>query len=155
MDEELKRNLTATYTWMRGPFMLLFLVIYGLAEGIWFLIALFQFIHTLFTGKPSDPLLDFSENLCAYIYEILLYVSYSSDERPFPFSPWPNERTSYAAERVSPVEEEPVEPAEGTEVRDDVQPGKEDPWDGSGKQDDEQTDKEDLPSERSGKQDES
>lgn len=125
MDEDLRHNLTATDTWVRGLFMLLFMIIYGFAKGIWYLIVLFQFVHTLLTGKPSGPLLDFSENLCAYLYEILLYVSFNSHERPYPFAPWPTERAGYEDEQASTAKEEAGEPAEGTSEMGDEQPEKE------------------------------
>jgi len=121
MDKQLKQNLKAENTWVRGFFMVLFLIIYGISEGIWFLIVLFQFIHTLFTSKPSDPLLDFSENLCAYLYETLLYVSFNSDERPFPFAPWPGEQAGYSTRDVDEVEEE-YNVTEGTDQQDREQP---------------------------------
>lgn len=126
MDEDLKQNLKAGNTWMRGFFMVLFVVIYGIAEGIWFLIVVFQFVHTLITRKPSDPLLDFSEHLCAYLYETLLYVSFNTDERPFPFAPWPGEQADYSTEQVDSVADEAHESAEGTSQQDDEQPESED-----------------------------
>ena len=122
MDEDLRKNLTSAGTWVRGVFMVLFAIVYGVAIGVLFLIIPFQFCHTLFVGKPSDPLLDFSENLCAYLYEILLYVSFNSDERPFPFAPWPNERARYAEEPVSAANEETNDPVEGTDQQGDDEP---------------------------------
>jgi hypothetical protein len=91
MSDQLKESLTRSSTWMRGVFMLLFVVIYGFAEAIWFLVVVFQFVHALVTGKPNLSLMEFSENLCAYIYEILLFLSFNTEERPFPFAPWPAE----------------------------------------------------------------
>lgn len=122
MDEELRKNLTAADTWVRGVFMVLFAIVYGVAIGVLFLVIPFQFCHTLFVGKPSDPLLDFSENLCAYVYEILLYVSFNSDERPFPFAPWPSERTGYAEEPVIVANEQTKDPVEGTDQKGDDEP---------------------------------
>ena len=112
MRESLRQNLTATDTWVRGLFMLLFMIIYGVAKSVWYLIVLFQFIHTLFKGKPNDPLLDFSENLCAYLYEILLYVSFSSHDLPFPFAPWPSEGVGYVYEEFETAETESADEGE-------------------------------------------
>lgn len=126
MDENLRKNLTATDTWVRGLFMVLFLIAYGAAKAVLYLIVFFQFFHTLLTGKPNNPLLDFSENLCAYLYEILLYISFNSNDLPFPFATWPNERGGYEAEQVIVTDAEESEPAEGTDDMDDEQPEKED-----------------------------
>ena len=85
MDRHLKQNLTATETWVRGLYMLLFLIVYNVAEAVLLLIVVFQFIHNLVTRKSNGPLLDFSDNLCAYLYEIWLYLSFNSNALPFPF----------------------------------------------------------------------
>jgi hypothetical protein len=37
----------------------------------------------------NPRLVEFAPGLSRYIYEILRYVTYESDERPFPFSDWP------------------------------------------------------------------
>ena len=91
MDDELKDNVKSPSTWRRGLFMVLFFVFYGFGEALLFLIVVFQFLHSLIAGDRNEALLEFSENLCAYLYEIMLYVSYNSEERPFPFAPWPSE----------------------------------------------------------------
>ena len=93
---------------------------------LFYLIVIFQFFHTLLTRKPNTPVLDFSENLCAYLYEILLYLSFNSHELPFPFTDWPNERDELVGEQAIATEAEvvepavaPVEPAEETVDSDD------------------------------------
>ena len=91
MDDELKDNVKSPSTWRRGLFMVLFFVFYGFGEALLFLIVVFQFLHSLIAGDRNEALLEFSENLCAYLYEIMLYVTYNSEERPFPFAPWPSE----------------------------------------------------------------
>ena len=91
MDDELKDNVKSPSTWRRGFFMALFFVFYGVGEALLFLIVLFQFLHSLIAGSRNDVLLEFSENLCTYLYEVMLYVTYNAEERPFPFAPWPNE----------------------------------------------------------------
>jgi len=113
MDKELKQNLTATDTWVRALFMLLFLFVYGVAKAVFYLIVIFQFFHALITRHANDSLLDFSENLCAYLYEILLYLAFNSHDLPFPFADWPNERGQYEGESASVTEKaaEPEEPA--------------------------------------------
>ena len=112
MDQDLKQNLTATDTWVRGLFMILFLIVYGVAKAVLYLIVFFQFFHTLLTGKPNSPVLEFSENLCAYLYEILLYISFNSNEMPFPFAPWPDEGDDDEDEHVSIAEVKADEPEE-------------------------------------------
>ena len=72
--------------WLRGLFMLLFVVFYNVAEALALLVALFQFLHTLVTGTRNERLLDFGEYLSRYIYDVMAYLTYQSEDRPFPFS---------------------------------------------------------------------
>ena len=125
MDKDLKQNLTATDTWVRGLYILLFLVVYSVVEALFLLIVVFQFLHTLLTRRTNEPLLDFSENLCAYLYEIWLYMSFNSNDLPFPFGDWPNEGAHYVLDEDDDDDEEDfAEPvvvvgAEATEVADE------------------------------------
>jgi hypothetical protein len=102
MDKETRLNLTASDTWIRGIFMLFFIIVYSLAIGIWYL--------------PSNAVLDFSESLSAYIYEILLYVSFSSQDRPFPFGPWPGEQDNYIDEQPGVTDDIADEVSDETDI---------------------------------------
>lgn len=94
MDPQLKENVTARSTWTRGAFTLLFVIIYYFAFFLVLGIVLFQFVLTLLTGKNNDQLLRFGQSLAAFIQQALLYITYNSEEKPFPFGPWPEERGS-------------------------------------------------------------
>ena len=85
----LKENLRARATWMRGFYLILFVIIYGIAEFLIMAIMLFQFLSTLFVRRTNEPLVKFGGSLSVYIYEIMLYLTYGSDDRPFPFREWP------------------------------------------------------------------
>ena len=82
-------HLQDAETWKRGFFMMVFVIIYTAAEVVVFGIVVFQFFSRLFTGELNSRLVEFAPGLSRYIYEILTYVTYESDERPFPFSDWP------------------------------------------------------------------
>ena len=90
MDNEIKSSLTATDTWMRGLYMLLFTVIYSVTESVLGLIVVFQFIHVLFSRDTNERLLDFSSDLSVYIYQILQFLTFNSEAKPYPFAVWPN-----------------------------------------------------------------
>ncbi|MDH3973687.1 MAG: DUF4389 domain-containing protein [Deltaproteobacteria bacterium] len=89
MDEKLKENIKSQSTWMRGLYMLLFALIYSIAEIVVLFIAVFQFVLTLFTGKVNERLLNFSGSLSTFIYQTMLFFMFNSEEKPYPFSPWP------------------------------------------------------------------
>ena len=45
----------------------------------------------LFTGKVNPELREVGQSLARYIYENIRYLTYNTDERPFPFGrPWPS-----------------------------------------------------------------
>ena len=87
----LKKNLRAGDTWIRGFYLILFLIIAGIVEALIVAIMLFQFLSTLFVRKTNDPLVKFARSLSAYVYEIALYITYGGSERPFPFKDWPTD----------------------------------------------------------------
>ncbi|MDZ7842434.1 MAG: DUF4389 domain-containing protein [Gammaproteobacteria bacterium] len=75
--------------WMRGLFMLLFGIIYSIAEIVVVLLVVFQFFCVLITGGKNARVLDLGRGLSTYVYEILLFETFNSERRPFPFSEWP------------------------------------------------------------------
>ena len=89
MDEELKDNLTSQEAWTRGLFMLLFFVLLELAKVVAGMVAVLQFLFTIFTTRTNENLLDFGASLAAYIHQAWSYLTYNTETRPFPFSPWP------------------------------------------------------------------
>jgi hypothetical protein len=89
MDPELKDSLTASETWIRGFYILLFTIIYSVAEIVLVAIVIFQFLMTLLTRQTNDRLLDLGDDLSIFQYQILQFATYNSDEKPFPFGPWP------------------------------------------------------------------
>ena len=89
MDEQIKSNLLSSKHWLRLVFMLLFTGLLQLAILVmWFVVAL-QFIFSLITGNDNRKLRDFGHGLSTFIYQSLQFLSYNSDEKPFPFSDWP------------------------------------------------------------------
>jgi hypothetical protein len=91
MKEETKENLKNTNTWLRFVFMILFIIFFNFAEMLLMLIVAFQFIVSLIAGSPNERVKPFSRQLSRYIYEVLLFLSYNTEEKPFPFSDWPGE----------------------------------------------------------------
>jgi hypothetical protein len=89
MSEKLKKQLMVTDKWLRALFMVLFIIISWIAKIIVGIIALFQFIYTLFTGNPLQTLMPFSDSLAQYIFQIINFLTYVSEEKPFPFTHWP------------------------------------------------------------------
>lgn len=91
MDDELKTNLKSKSIWKRGFLMLLFAIFYGVAELVLAVLALFQFGCALITGAPNENVTRFGYTLGRYIFEITQFVTFNTDDRPFPFSDWPEQ----------------------------------------------------------------
>ena len=90
MDNEVKENIKKRSTWVRLLYMLLFVILYGVAEVVITAVVLFQIVVNLFTGESNERVLLFGNQLSRYVYEILLYLTYNSENLPFPFSEWPS-----------------------------------------------------------------
>ena len=84
-----KENVKNPDVWLRGLFILIFGVILYFAVILVWLVVIFQFVTKLVTGDLNRQLADFSGGLSRYISQILGYVTFQSDDKPFPFSPWP------------------------------------------------------------------
>jgi hypothetical protein len=90
MENELKQNLRSRTTWLRALYMLLFTVFYGVAEIVITAVVLFQLLSVLFTGDTNWRLLTLGQNLSTYVYQIMLFLTFNSDEHPYPFGDWPD-----------------------------------------------------------------
>ena len=90
MNETTKATLTNLDTWKRGLFMLLFALISGVAKLIVGLVAVFQFITLLFKGHVNESVLPFGQNLSTYLYQITLFLTFKTNEMPFPFHDFPD-----------------------------------------------------------------
>jgi hypothetical protein len=86
---DIVQNLKSPIFWKRFLYMMLFIIAYILAEvTVWAVIA-FLIFYTLFTGNSNERAVTFSRQTSAYIYHLLLYLTYNTEERPFPFTDWP------------------------------------------------------------------
>lgn len=89
MNEDLKHNLTRIETWQRLLYFILFVVIYSIAEIVLATVTVLQFGFVLITGRRNANLLDFGASLTRFMYDVLRYFTFNSDDVPFPFQPWP------------------------------------------------------------------
>ncbi len=89
MDEELKQNLQKKSTWMRALYMVLFAFIFGVVEIILSVVVVFQFIMSLLTGGTNEQLVKLGQSLGTYLYQITLFLTFNSDDYPYPFNAWP------------------------------------------------------------------
>jgi hypothetical protein len=86
-----KLELKTKDKWIRGIYMILFLLIQCIARFLIYVVLLFQFI-VLFFDKPNKMLLKLGKSLSVYSYQIFLYLTYNTEVKPYPFSDWPEEK---------------------------------------------------------------
>ena len=91
MSGNIKENVARRSIWLRLVFMIVLSVAFNVAEFITFAVVAFQFLSSLFTGQPNDRLTRFGRNLARYLQQIIVYMTFATEEKPFPFTPWPDE----------------------------------------------------------------
>ena len=81
---------TARDVWMRGLFMFLFMIAFGL--GVWLLnfLAIVQFLWLLFAREPNQLIARFGNSLSVWLAEIGRFLTAATEDKPFPWRPWPN-----------------------------------------------------------------
>jgi hypothetical protein len=116
VDTETKTHLKRQSTWMRLLYTILFAIIFNIAEFVVVVIFAIQFLSKLFTGRVNEQLQGLGQNVGAYVYEIILFFTFHSDDMPYPFSPWPSAAPSAkpAAKSRAPRKRKtpPAKPAE-------------------------------------------
>jgi hypothetical protein len=99
-----KENAKNVDTWLRGLFIIIFGVIFYVLYFVIWVLVVFQFLTKVVTGNLNENLSHFSESLTSFAFQILLYITFQSEERPFPFSPWPK---GEGAALPEPTDEKP------------------------------------------------
>ena len=74
---------------IKGRNVLLFLFAFAVCRFLLYIIVLVQFLFDLISGEPNNRLCQFSSEFKDYIAEVVAFVTYQSDTKPFPFSDWP------------------------------------------------------------------
>ena len=89
---DLEKNVLARSTWIRLLYMIVFAFIYGLSRLVTAAVIAIQFFHVLFTGETNAQLKTFGHSLAIYSFEIVDYMTFNTETRPFPLgSDWPSE----------------------------------------------------------------
>jgi len=89
-NEQIKSNLTSSKHWLRLVFMLVFAAVLQLASIVMWILVIAQFIFSLITGEDNTNLRKFGHSLSIYIFATLKFLTYASEEKPFPFADWPS-----------------------------------------------------------------
>lgn len=88
-NETVSENVKSKYQWVRLLYMILFVIIFEVTAFVALWIVIFQFISALFTGKPMARLQEVGHSVGVFMQQIVWFLTYNSDEKPFPFGDWP------------------------------------------------------------------
>ena len=82
-------KLSTRDVWMRGLFMLLFMIGFWVGQSLLNLLAIVQFLWLLFTRERNQILVSFGSSLSTWLSQVGRFLSCATVERPFPWGPWP------------------------------------------------------------------
>ena len=87
---DLERNIKSRSTWLRFFFMIILAVLYALSRLVVTAVVVIQFFNVLIQGEKNEGLLTFGRSLAIYSFEVVDYLTFNREEKPFPFdSKWP------------------------------------------------------------------
>lgn len=75
--------------WIRGAFMLFFVLAFYLAQTLMAVIAALQFLSMLIVGSPNRFVAEFGQSLGTWLNQTARFQSSASEDKPFPWAPWP------------------------------------------------------------------
>lgn len=86
----MEENLRSRATWTRLLFMVICYVLVSIASFVGTFVVVLGFLWLLFTGEVNPQLRQVGQSLATYISEIIRYLTFNTDERPFPLGgEWP------------------------------------------------------------------
>ena len=88
-DTGLEDNIKSSVTWKRLLFMILFVALWSISRIVVLAVVVLQFFWVLLSGQTNARLTAFGLSLATYSYQIIMYLTYNTEEQPFPFSDWP------------------------------------------------------------------
>jgi hypothetical protein len=117
-----KIPLTNCNTWIRLAYMLLFTLLLMAARLVISLVVIVQFLLVLVIGSDNENLRNLGQGLAKWVYETVLFLTFNSEEKPYPFNEWPSveETEGYSAGTDEESDVEAIEDAEYIEASDDI-----------------------------------
>jgi len=86
----LTENIKEPSIWVNFFLKVIYLIFLNFIIPFLGFVTLLQLLFSLGSKKPNNNLISFSKKLSIYIYQIINFITYSSDERPWPFNAFPD-----------------------------------------------------------------
>lgn len=77
--------------WSRLLYMILFAIVFGITETVVYITALVAFASMLVRGSINPSILGFGKNLGKFVNQIVEFLTFNTEDLPFPFTAWPDE----------------------------------------------------------------
>ncbi len=91
MNENSATDLDKRSIWVRGLLMILMGLAYQVAGTVLFFMAIIQFVVVVANDTPNLRLAAFGRSLGRFQSQIASFVSFASEDAPFPFADWPSD----------------------------------------------------------------
>ncbi|MDQ7003758.1 MAG: DUF4389 domain-containing protein [Ghiorsea sp.] len=88
--------------WMRLLYMILFAILYSIAEVVIFAVVVYQFLTVLFTGNKDERILKLGQSLSLYVCEVFQFLTFNSETKPYPMGEWPVSKLSIVVDEPKP-----------------------------------------------------
>jgi len=76
---------------VRLLYTVFFFIIFEILKTIIQVSVLFQYVYLLISKTYSEPVRNFTNKVSIYAYKVLRYVALNENEKPYPFSDFPQE----------------------------------------------------------------
>ena len=86
----LTENIKEPSIWVNFFLKVIYLIFLNFIIPFLGFVTLLQLLFSLGSKKPNDNLISFSKKISIYAYQIINFITYSSDERPWPFNAFPD-----------------------------------------------------------------
>lgn len=89
-DEDENKGVFSFENWVRLFYCLIFWFTLYLGAIAVFIVVVIQFFFVLTGNSAGEKSKEIGRSLALYFKQCLLYVTFNTDEKPFPFSDWPH-----------------------------------------------------------------
>ncbi|GAA5316022.1 MAG: hypothetical protein AseanaTS_12270 [Candidatus Pelagadaptatus aseana] len=76
---------------IRLVFMLVYAFLLQVALMVLWPVVVVQFGFALFTGSDNEQVRGFAKSLGMFVRQTMDFLTYNTDEKPFPFEDWPTQ----------------------------------------------------------------
>jgi hypothetical protein len=90
MTENTDTTTSKHNLWARGFLMLLMAFAFQVSGTVMFVVTVIQFVLMLLNDTPNARLVSLGRSLGRYMQQIINFLTFATEEIPFPFSDWPS-----------------------------------------------------------------